>query len=84
MLKIRQADKRKRYRAKGYARLRKSYAKMERLGVKNCEICGTAEYLTIDHKIPVSKGGKNNIENLQVLCNDCNQFKADLITPSTA
>ncbi len=80
MRSIRQADKHKRYRQKGYARLRKSYAKLERLGVKNCKVCGTTEHLTVDHVIPVSKGGTNSLENLQVLCNDCNQLKADKLS----
>lgn len=77
MYKIRQHDKKKRYRSKGYARLRNSQAKMEMLGIKKCLICGTGKNLTIDHIKPVSLGGKNNIENLQVLCSACNQIKGN-------
>lgn len=44
-----------------------------------CVNCKTTEYLTIDHIIPLSKGGRNNINNLQTLCHDCNQKKADKI-----
>jgi len=26
----------------------------------------------IDHRLPISRGGKNNLKNLQLLCRDCN------------
>ena len=40
-----------------------------------CVHCQTKENLTIDHKIPVSKGGSDNIRNLQILCKSCNSKK---------
>lgn len=46
-----------------------------------CQMCGiTAKdgaTLEIDHIIPVSKGGTNDEDNLQVLCRDCNAGKSD-------
>ena len=35
--------------------------------------------LHIDHKIPVSKGGTDELDNLQTLCSDCNLNKSDVI-----
>lgn len=35
--------------------------------------------LTIDHIIPRSKGGNNELKNLQILCLQCNEEKADKI-----
>jgi hypothetical protein len=40
---------------------------------------GKEVQLTVDHIIPLSKGGGNNYRNLQILCFDCNQKKADTI-----
>lgn len=39
-----------------------------------CE-CGSNEKLQLDHKHPVIAGGKNELNNLQVLCNKCNRQK---------
>ncbi|GAA3940556.1 HNH endonuclease [Hymenobacter algoricola] len=42
-----------------------------------CQVCGTGDNLTLDHIIPLSKGGGWHRANLQCLCNDCNQAKGD-------
>jgi len=52
-------------------------AKVSMLGNK-CQSCFKTEpeiKITIDHIIPVSKGGTNSIDNLQPLCMKCNQKK---------
>lgn len=47
---------------------------MERDGWR-CRYCGSNRELTIDHIIPKAKGGRNTQDNLQVLCEPCNQEK---------
>lgn len=42
-----------------------------------CQLCGTMEKITIDHIIPLSKGGTNDISNLQPLCIHCNTSKGN-------
>jgi len=47
-----------------------------------CQICGkplTLAEAHVDHIIPFSKGGKTSLENLQVLCEECNKKKSNKI-----
>lgn len=47
----------------------------------SCQICGKdvkdGIKLEIDHKVPVSKGGKSTPSNLWTLCFECNRGKRD-------
>lgn len=42
-----------------------------------CKHCGSQENLSIDHIKPVTKGGTDDIENLQTLCKRCNSKKGN-------
>lgn len=48
-----------------------------------CVKCGNkSRKLTLDHKIPVSKGGTNATENLQTMCGGCNHAKGSKLPKS--
>ena len=44
-----------------------------------CVRCGAEDDLQFDHVIPVVKGGGTNVENIQILCGDCNRAKSGSI-----
>ena len=56
------------------------YDVLKRDGFK-CQICGASAQdgatLHVDHIIPVSKGGKTEMSNLQTLCDRCNLGKSN-------
>lgn len=48
----------------------------------HCAICGEfISYMdfTVDHIIPLAKGGSNDISNLQCACGVCNRIKQDIL-----
>lgn len=47
------------------------------LAIGKCEKCGFKYKLTVDHVIPRALGGSSARNNLQCLCERCNQKKAD-------
>ena len=49
-----------------------------------CRSCGQTQlevHLSIDHIIPLARGGSNDISNLQTLCLRCNQQKQHYLDP---
>jgi hypothetical protein len=58
---------------------------IEKYGMK-CYWCGChlkPESLTIDHYIPLSKGGSNKIKNLRLACNGCNNKRGNVMPQET-
>lgn len=46
---------------------------------KRCLCCGSETNITIDHVVPVKKGGINELSNMQPLCKSCNSRKSTSI-----
>lgn len=58
----------------GYSRTKILETLLEQNGY-TCSICGghlDKHNCVIDHIYPVSLGGTDNIDNLQLVCNECN------------
>lgn len=48
-----------------------------------CAICGKPvkyKEMTVDHRVPLTKGGTNDLENLQLAHLSCNRAKADMLS----
>ena len=57
------------------ARLRHEVFQRDNYRCRECGATNKETTLEIDHIVPVSKGGTNNINNLQTLCKTCNRAK---------
>lgn len=67
---------RNRSRASAYTRRSEVRARILKRDNYHCIQCGSAINLTIDHIVSVYRGGSNEDNNLQTLCNSCNSRKA--------
>ena len=50
---------------------------LDALYASACANCGSKDNMTVDHVIPISRGGRHSIGNLQPLCGRCNTSKND-------
>lgn len=50
---------------------------LQRSKCANCKTCLKTNGKHLDHKIPLSKGGSNTFENVELLCPTCNLRKHD-------
>ena len=70
--------------AEGRMSSRLRYRVIERDGFR-CVMCGATAamgaVLQIDHILPVSRGGKTVLDNLQTLCDRCNRGKGASLSP---
>lgn len=55
------------------------WAELKRLAKDRCAKCRKKRLLTVDHIIPLSKGGSDRITNIQPLCRPCNRRKWDRV-----
>lgn len=55
------------------------YAQLVERDGEKCGYCESTHRLQVDHITPVSCGGGNEIDNLQLLCSRCNMAKRDEI-----
>ncbi len=42
-----------------------------------CQLCTSDQDLQFDHVFPLSLGGKGTLDNLQLMCGECNGFKSN-------
>lgn len=68
----------------------KAISKAKRNGVTHCRHCGVElnydmgllpESAEVDHLIPHSMGGKDHVDNTEVICRLCNQSKGNRAAP---
>lgn len=60
--------------------LRKTTWWKQKLALGTCYYCESkfeAENLTMDHKVPLARGGKSSRNNIVACCKDCNTLKKD-------
>lgn len=68
-------------------RNRKKYSATQRKiiydrGKGICQLCGrkiSVENMTLDHIIPLDAGGEESMDNLQLSCETCNRYKANIL-----
>lgn len=67
--------RRARVAASGGKFTQKEWRALRSMYGNKCLCCGSTDRLTIDHVVPIVKGGRNTIDNIQPLCWKCNNFK---------
>ncbi len=60
-------------------KLRFDVFKRDKFVCQYCGACGPNVELEVDHKIPVSRGGTDDIDNLKTACFNCNRGKGDRV-----
>jgi 5-methylcytosine-specific restriction endonuclease McrA len=73
--KMAEKSHKRRARLRGNGVFQVTEKELIRLYASPCAHCGAIENVTIDHVIPVARGGRHSIGNLQPLCLSCNSSK---------
>ncbi len=61
------------------SKLRFDVFRRDKFVCQYCGACGPDVELEIDHIVPVSRGGTDDIKNLKTACFDCNRGKGDTV-----
>jgi len=48
---------------------------IDRMYNQPCSFCGSSDNIHIDHVVPISRGGRHSVGNIQPLCSACNLQK---------
>jgi len=56
-----------------------SAADLREIKQQPCLACGTRESITIEHLVPLARGGRHSIGNLAPLCKSCNSSKGSML-----
>lgn len=57
--------------------IKKKFLRMQGGRMECCHYLTKNGEFEVDHKIPLSRGGKDEISNLQILCKSCNRKKSN-------
>ena len=60
-------------------KLRTAVFKRDKFVCQYCGACGPDVELEVDHIIPVSRGGTDDMKNLKTACFNCNRGKGDSV-----
>jgi len=72
-------EKKKKERNSMSPKLRFDVFRRDKFVCQYCGACGSNVELEVDHIIPVSRGGTDEMSNLKTTCFDCNRGKGDRI-----
>jgi 5-methylcytosine-specific restriction enzyme A len=78
---LREYERQKRQRRgstaqRGYGRAWQELRKVQLARQPYCAECGSTHDLTVDHIVPLARGGRSEMSNLQTLCRPCNGSKS--------
>ena len=72
-------NQRRRFRKFGAESLAVTAQELQRLLSQPCFACRATNSVTIDHLIPLARGGRHSIGNLTPLCQSCNSSKGSML-----
>jgi 5-methylcytosine-specific restriction endonuclease McrA len=73
--KVREYARQRRASKRGFGNFKILDKELKRLKQQPCFYCGSRENITIDHVIPLSRGGYDSIGNILPACLSCNSQK---------